>query len=177
MDSLQSLDNRLREEHDNIKEYAAQISQQDEGGYVEEERPRQQRGKKKPDPSPRRAMPRYYERTQSREEFDNDENDMYMDGEDNYTFRRSPSLRSLRQQPTYMSGTEGSMSRSHYASADNLSRRPMRRKPEVRDGDWSPVHTFCQSKCNTNFDVTGMFSQWMFHWSWAHVKCRCKFCT
>ena len=136
MDSLQSLDNRLREEHDNIKEYAAQISQQDEGGYVEEERPRQQRGKKKPDPSPRRAMPRYYERTQSREEFDNDENDMYMDGEDNYTFRRSPSLRSLRQQPTYMSGTEGSMSRSHYASADNLSRRPMRRKPEVRDGDW-----------------------------------------
>ncbi|XP_033632866.1 receptor expression-enhancing protein 3-like [Asterias rubens] len=131
MDSLQSLDNRLREEHDNIKEYAAQISQQDEGGYVEEERPRQQRGKKKPDPSPRRAMPRYYERTQSREEFDNDENDMYMDGEDNYTFRRSPSLRSLRQQPTYMSGTEGSMSRSHYASADNLSRRPMRRKPET----------------------------------------------
>ncbi|XP_022094375.1 receptor expression-enhancing protein 2-like isoform X2 [Acanthaster planci] len=126
MDSLQSLDNRLREERETIH-YASQMEEQQQEGDVEEEE-RLGHRRKKPEPSPRRMVPRYSDR-QTREEYDNDANSVYLP-EGHYAFRRSPSLRSLQEQP-YMSTGVGAMSRSHYASADNLSRKPPRRKQET----------------------------------------------
>ena len=38
----------------------------------------------------------------------------------------------------------------------------------------NPVRTSCLPKCDTNFDVTWLFSERMFHGSWTHFN-YCKF--